>query len=335
MAKERLFDIDRAKGFAIFLVVVGHILSGYPPKGNDWFIFTNNMIYRFHMPFFMFLSGAILYYTFKPLQTQLDYFSYVKKKASRLLPGFFLLGVLILLGKQIFSLVMFVENTPKNLFNELLNILVNPYYSVAGSLWYVYVLFEYYMVLPLLLSAVKNKIWIVVLIGFLLRILGSYIQITHLFLVNLFVDYFIFLSLGFLFVQYYKKISLLFKDNFVLFFGMFILSFLSISVLPNKLNQLMIGIFSIPAIFSLVNQKIIIGLFDSLLLVLGEYTLSIYLMNTLFLGLIKGLLFKFLNWNGLNFLIFLPTLLIGGIILPILLQKYFLSKTQYLNKITK
>lgn len=335
MAKERLFDLDSAKGFAIFLVVVGHILSGAPLYGNDWFIDLTNLIYRFHMPFFMFLSGAILYYTYKPLNSSNDYFRYINKKALRLLPGFFLFGLLILLGKVILSSIIFVDDVPTDLFSELIRLLIYPYNSAAGSLWYIYVLFEFYLIVPLILTLIKDKLWIVVVFGLVIKIIGFYFKVTDLLLLNLFIDYLFFFSLGFYFIQNYKRLSVLFQNNFIIFFAIFLCSFFTIYFLQGKYNKLIIGLSSLPAVYSLVNQKFFIKYFDKSLQILGEYTYSIYLMNTLTMGFLKGLLLKFMPWDGLNFLIYLPLLLVAGIILPIIIHKYILSKIGYLGKITK
>ena len=59
--KHRLEYIDQLKGFAIFLVVTGHVLeyclvstdSGYE---SVW----HKLIYSFHMPLFAFLSGLFM-----------------------------------------------------------------------------------------------------------------------------------------------------------------------------------------------------------------------------------------------------------------------------------
>lgn len=49
--------LDIAKGLAIILVVVGHVIQGSSEKFDDllWF----RVIYSFHMPLFIFLSGAV------------------------------------------------------------------------------------------------------------------------------------------------------------------------------------------------------------------------------------------------------------------------------------
>ena len=52
-------DIDRAKGLAILLVVFGHLMASGYPRGNAWYDTAKDIVYTFHMPFFMYLSGTV------------------------------------------------------------------------------------------------------------------------------------------------------------------------------------------------------------------------------------------------------------------------------------
>ena len=63
VTKNRDFFLDIAKGLAIILVVVGHVVQGSSPNFDDllWF----KVIYSFHMPLFVFLSGAVAAIAFK------------------------------------------------------------------------------------------------------------------------------------------------------------------------------------------------------------------------------------------------------------------------------
>lgn len=58
--KDRLVYIDIAKGIAIILVVIGHLLQ-YNFSGTYKHILFN-WIYSFHMPVFMMLSGYVSAY---------------------------------------------------------------------------------------------------------------------------------------------------------------------------------------------------------------------------------------------------------------------------------
>lgn len=64
MSKERNELLDLLKGFAILLVVLGHAVQYNLPKTFDSHpVFR--LIYSFHMPLFMFISGYVSSFTFK------------------------------------------------------------------------------------------------------------------------------------------------------------------------------------------------------------------------------------------------------------------------------
>lgn len=55
--RQRINYIDRMKGMAIFLVVMGHVyFFAFEQSGSVWF----DVISSFHMPLFMFLSGLVV-----------------------------------------------------------------------------------------------------------------------------------------------------------------------------------------------------------------------------------------------------------------------------------
>ena len=66
--KNRDLFLDIAKGLAIILVVVGHVIQGSSQYFDDllWF----RVIYSFHMPLFVFLSGAVAAIAFKSDRVQ-------------------------------------------------------------------------------------------------------------------------------------------------------------------------------------------------------------------------------------------------------------------------
>lgn len=63
MGKMRIEWLDRARGIAIFLVVLGHVLRGLPENAvrpGGWVVFLDSWIYSFHMPVFFFISGLFI-----------------------------------------------------------------------------------------------------------------------------------------------------------------------------------------------------------------------------------------------------------------------------------
>lgn len=88
--KEHNTYIDVLKGFAILTVVFGHSLQTFVPNGQFDSNVLFRVIYSFHMPFFMFLSGAAASYSSRPMN-----FIFIKRKFIQLVIPF---GVWYLLG---------------------------------------------------------------------------------------------------------------------------------------------------------------------------------------------------------------------------------------------
>lgn len=66
VSANRITFIDSIKGFAIICVVLGHIVGGYYdsniyPSASDLLYIIHNLIYTFHMPLFMTVSGYVYY----------------------------------------------------------------------------------------------------------------------------------------------------------------------------------------------------------------------------------------------------------------------------------
>ena len=80
--KNRDLFLDIAKGLAIILVVVGHVVQGSFPNFDDllWF----KVIYSFHMPLFVFLSGSVAAIAFSPERIQSGILMVAKKVKTRL-----------------------------------------------------------------------------------------------------------------------------------------------------------------------------------------------------------------------------------------------------------
>jgi fucose 4-O-acetylase-like acetyltransferase len=94
-----LVDIERAKGLAIILVVIGHIVAREPPANNEWYVVLKTAIYAFHMPFLMYLGGLVFFHVGDAVNPRPSYGAYLIRRAERLLIPFLSLGLLILLGK--------------------------------------------------------------------------------------------------------------------------------------------------------------------------------------------------------------------------------------------
>lgn len=85
MNNKRLDYIDILKGFAIFLMVMAHILIGVQNSGDQT---VSQIIYTFHMPLFMFMSGYVLDLNRKNNMGRGDFKKLFKKRVGTLIvPG--------------------------------------------------------------------------------------------------------------------------------------------------------------------------------------------------------------------------------------------------------
>lgn len=326
----RIDEIDRAKGLAILLVVIGHLVTGEPPKGNEWFSQIIVVIYSFHMPFFMYLSGFVMFHSFRPPETMRGYIGYVKGKFLRLAPGFFCFAIIILVGKILASRVVHVDNQPLGLIEGLIDIILTPGLSAAKGLWFIYVLFEYYLVVPILLFIFGGRTIALVILGLMVHFLPT----TQLFMLDGAFEYLIYFGIGAFIAQHYQKIEHWLDEYrsilLVIFFASFLL--LEFSTIPYPVTKLIIGCLSIPALHALVRTSPINN--SKSLLAWGLVSYAIYLMNTIAIGLAKGVLLSFMNWDGAGFLFVAPVLLIAGLYGPIVAKRYIFQYIKPLDKIT-
>lgn len=167
----RIDYIDRMKGFAIFLVVMGHVLGFSFRQPDD---VAGRWISSFHMPLFMFLSGLVAssgivapYWSFGKL---------AKKLRGLLLPLFvFGLCYTFTFSKDILSgMVGFAESPAKN------------------GYWYLMTLAMFYLSLCLYRLNVKDKWYVNVAMAF--GIWGGYFVLWKNFAQT--TDYFCMLNCG-------------------------------------------------------------------------------------------------------------------------------------------
>ena len=170
MSRQRLEELDVAKGLAIFLVVLGHIVAGPSPAGNQWYVSLQVLVYEFHMPFFMFLSGAVFQVTFRPTAGAASTWAFVASRTQRLLPAFVIFSIVIWAGKNVASHFLTVDNFDSRGWEGLIEIYLSPTTSAARSLWYIYVLLELYILFAVVLTATSGRLLPAVLLAAAMRV---------------------------------------------------------------------------------------------------------------------------------------------------------------------
>ena len=118
----RIPYIDALRGFAIVLVVLGHTIQYSAKNFDDLPLFR--IIYAFHMPLFMFISGFVYHHEAR------NPWPFLRKK--------FLTLVLPFLSWLLISFLWFNPITASHAVEFLVGVIKSP---DAGGLWFLWVLF--------------------------------------------------------------------------------------------------------------------------------------------------------------------------------------------------
>ena len=379
VTRTRLLDLDRAKGLAILLVVFGHLVSRQDPAGVTWYEPLRIAIYLFHMPFFMYLSGYVLFWSQsgggagRPAgisrganggsisRRPQPWLFGVAKRARRLLIPFFGFGLLTIAGKLAAAHLMHVDNLPAGGWGALDSLLIHTASSPALSVWYIGVLFVYASVTPLLLrlppipvppavrpmlarlglDPIPSVAWLLPVAALLYAIDAP--AIVYL---DRICRFYIFFVLGGLTAtagrRWWAVLDRCWGIAMVLLLAVigvvgagwvhFDWGANASNHFPYKTYMLVAGVLSMIALHGLVRTRLFAG-WDWLVW-LGNMCFAIYLLNTICLGLSKGILLKFLHWNAHDFPLIAALMMASGVFGPILIKILLLRRIPVLDRMT-
>jgi fucose 4-O-acetylase-like acetyltransferase len=326
MTRARLADIDRAKGLGVILVALGHLTVNVVPAGNAWYEFFNLLLYKFHMAFFMFITGFVMAYTYPEIHTVQDYAAYVRKRFLRLMPAYFLFAAVIVAGKTLAGGVCTIEN-PSCGFGDLIRVFLRPGDSCCRSLWFIYVVFLYSLVLPPLLKVFARRIELLLL----LALAAYFLPRSHYFGETAACEYLFVFLLGEYAahnrVAYSRWIDRYCLAFYVVFAGC-ILAF-TVANVP----KLLFGLASIPALHAVVRSRIMDRTY--LLSLLGQYVFPIYLLNSIVTGSLLTVIQQWWSLDGVGFRIVAPQLFVAGLVIPIICYELIIRRTPVLRAIIR
>ena len=187
-------EIDTLKGIAIFLVVLGHSVILYPVNLHN--VVITSRIYEWvesvHMPLFFLLSGFTFSY----------HRGYWGKKCRRILVPYLVFCFLDILARL---LIPSLVNRDKNLMESLYDVVFG-----GGGYWFLYVLFLFYLLAPLLSLLIKRLPflkWPMLLLALAMPLLPG---IPEIFLLRLLAHYLPYFYLGWRFREnraYFASLS--------------------------------------------------------------------------------------------------------------------------------
>lgn len=326
MNNTRVEYIDLIKGIAIYLVVIGHVIERVYDINylNSPLV---NVLYCFHMPLFMFVSG------FLAGKANLTFKMVIKKAFVLLLPFTFVGGLYI-----------YVYN---------INVLHFIFSNHKGGYWYLIVLFESYVLYYVVCAFRKTfsynyKIEFAVLISpyillvFLMTVLNC-IWIDLMSLKEL-IRLYIFFVLGVITYNSEAMMKLLmFNSNLYticalviicLFpFNSYSISSVSTHFFVVMLFRTCIGIAFVFLIFYLINHMKIFEMCKKIILYMGSKSLSIYLFHFFFLSDLVVILPSIVDNKNILIDLIYSSLLGIPIIGACLFVEVLISKSVLLSKL--
>lgn len=314
-SKDKINWISILQGWSMLLVVIGHITltNIFNDPSTPISTYIEKLIYRFHMPLFMFISGMLFYLT--KLSRVKDYMPTVKDKARRLLVPYLVFSISTLFIKLLFSSV--VKNPVDSSVQSILNILIYPTRNPLGEMWFIATLFILFLFLPLYQWGIKNGKRSIVLLC--LAVLLNIYSPNNIYLlgISLVSHYFVYFYAGILFFRY-NMINYLNSINaFLLILFVFIV--LNIYIPPTLIASFTGIMFSI--VLSLQLSRYMPGIFSSY----RDYTFQIFLLGIFVQMMIRYLYIK--TQFEYSYPLFYISSIIIGLYIPVGIAR-IIQKTQ-------
>jgi len=316
--------IDFLKGLLIFLVVLGHELQSSNLNFDDLFLFK--LIYSFHMPFFIVISGYLGNMSLK--RSGCSFSKCIIHKLNYLIVPYFLWWIVSEISTQTLSM--------KSIYS-----LIN---HVDQGLWYLYVLFILYI--SLFISS-KLQYKYSILFGLLILI-----PMTNLFGMKLVKWYLSFFIIGMLLFDYQLVVKNIFIKYIIpikyLIIILFLISLIywrrelmSDSIFSNTyylyVYKFFVSILGMISVYLLTYKFYSLNCLNDMLNIFGKNSMKIYILNIILMNYI----IQYINISNEVFLILMAfficyfIVITTNILLKIRFLKLFFGEFKIPKSITK
>ena len=317
--------ITLSKAIGIILVVVGHFTSTvYMPA---YYSEIKNLIFSFHMPLFMILSGFLFQMSMSRKPDGISLLPFLKKKFLRLMvPYFFISSAIALLN---FGLGLFMPVKRAVDWRYLLEIL---YTNVGGSavfLWFMYTLFVVFLISALCMK-LKGGITILGILSVILYFIPLP-QIFYLSFVHSFIIYFWAGIILFLLTDKQKLRPSLAHSIFaivILTLAYGRRDFVETENLKQFLNLIcgLSGSYMVICIAHEIQKSS-----NNWLMSLGKNSAYIYLLHMAGVYSVRMVYEKMGLFTPFTYSIALALAVIAGLVIPVILTKYVINKNKSLT----
>lgn len=318
----RLRYIDNIKGFAICLVILGHITQFNENLSN-----LTNWIYSFHIPLFFIVSG----YLSSLSNTKISILNMINKKWKSLMVPYIWFSIINFSMKTLF--ILFSSGLNKEVLTYEICRVITFYGN--GTVWFLACLFFVETLYKLLETCISNKN-MRTFICLLLSILAMNIKSENILIISMAR---VIISLGFYtvghqYIQYINNVS--YKYTKIVPIFLIIANFLICISQNSRVDLYSLQLQNIPiyVLTSILGSAGVIMLFRynkldlkfNMFNILGTQSLILMLVHVRIMDAIKVLMNK-IGLNNINYMIYtfiLFTLVVGiSYIGVIIINKYF------------
>lgn len=312
--KEKSEKYSIIKTISMILVVIAHVTRFYTGKGvvqplntSSSLNYITNFIYGFHMPLFIFISGAVYYFCIYDLGKYKDKKRFIISKFKRLIIPYLIFGLF-----YVTPVMIKFHFTNDSIFKYIIKGIL--LCGDSRHLWFLYYLFIYFIIYYFIFKN-TNKLKILCLLNVLYIVLNS----MKISIISNLALYALFFNLGMIFDLYYERIKMIFKKNKYIYLAfilliiayIFLIQYCSIGIL-NNIVGLLISLFLIMIVPLKMNK---------MLNFLSNYSMGIYLFHPM---IIYIMFYYFGRYNispyVLSIFVFVVTILIS-ILLTFIVKK--------------
>lgn len=314
MTTTRSNNYSTLKAFTLILVVFAHITRMYTGYGaiimpeNAVLKYVTEFIYLFHMPLFMFLSGAV-YKSCINAGKYNDFGKFVLIKAKRLVIPFIVFGIF-----YVTPIMLLLGITPMSPLEYIVKGLL--LCRDSRHLWFMYSLFQFFLVIQILkpiLSKKKCAKYLLFVCSLLLYLLNGHT--SSIFGMRQFFTYFCFFVAGYIFEDLDKSLHI--KRFWYFGFPLLICMAFILFFISNTVTSLLCAFLGIAACILLIEHFADYLNSLSLFQKIQNTSMGIYLFHPMLIYI----MFYFIHDIDLN-----PYMVTFACFIITMLLSYFLTK---------
>lgn len=303
--------LDVAKGIGIILVVFGHVLRGLIKSdiiNNDLFLYVDSIIYTFHMPLFMVLSGIFIVSSIEKYRGR----RFIISKLDTIFYPY----IFWMIFQGTFEVLLSNYTNGNASFIEVFSL-----WLPRAQFWYLYALFLFMMLFLMVYTIHRNLIVLLLILSISLYVLYGFEEMR---VVSFFNRFLVFFIVGSLFGYVLPRLENILSNSYfsiTVIVAAIILQYFYHFILEMKYTDyhyltLMLSFISILAVMA-VSYTVSQWSFGVFVSALGEASILIYLghiltasgirvvnskllgLDSVYLHVTLGLIFGILPWLAL------------------------------------